>query len=104
MSEKDLTNPFDTKQGFRQKYSPSCDFFNLMMERILRAADLRNSGIIFDKSFMLLAYADDIDIIGRNMRTGEEVTSPGFNGERGQNKIYAINNKRDWNVWYTYGT
>ena len=65
---KDLTTPFDTKRGFRQGDSLSCDFFNLMMERIIRAADLRNSGTIFYKSFMLLAYADDIDIIGLNRR------------------------------------
>lgn len=65
---KDLTTPFDTKRGFRQGDSLSCDFFNLMMERIIRAADLWNSGTIFYKSFMLLAYADDIDIIGLNRR------------------------------------
>lgn len=65
---KDLTTPFETKRGFRQGDSLSCDFFNLMMERIVRAADLRNSGTIFYKSFMLLAYADDIDIIGLNRR------------------------------------
>lgn len=59
---------FDTKRGFRQGDSLSCDFFNLMMERIVRAADLRNPGTIFYKSVMLLAYADDIDIIGSSNR------------------------------------
>ena len=65
---KDLTTPFDTKRGFRQGDSLSCDFFNIMMEKIVRAAGLRNSGTIFYKSFMLLAYADDIDVIGINSR------------------------------------
>ena len=65
---KHLTAPFDTKRGFRQGDSLSCDFFNLMMEKIIRAADLRSTGTIFYKSFMLLAYADDIDIIGLKQR------------------------------------
>ena len=39
-----------------------------MMIRIVRAADLRNSGTLIHKSFMLLAYANDIDIIGLNRR------------------------------------
>ena len=65
---KDLTTPFETKRGFRQGDSLSCDFFNLMMEKIIRAADLRSTGNIFYKSFMLLAYADDVDIIGTNLR------------------------------------
>ena len=63
---KELTTPFNTKRGFRRGNSLLCDFFNLMMERIVRAVDLRNSGTTLHKSFMLLAYADDIDIIGLN--------------------------------------
>ena len=66
--EKDLTSPLDTKRVFTQDDFLSCDFFNSVMERIVPAADLRNSGTLFHKSFMLLAYADDIDIIGLNRR------------------------------------
>ena len=36
------------------------------METIICAAGLRHSGTIFYKSVMTLAYADDIDIIGRS--------------------------------------
>ena len=39
-----------------------------MMERIVPAADLRNYGTIFHKSFIMLAYADGIDLIGLNRR------------------------------------
>ena len=64
----DLSEPFDTKRGFRQGDSLSCDFFNLMLEKVIRAAELNRGGTIFYKSVMLLAYADDIDIIGTNAR------------------------------------
>ena len=64
----DLTEPFDAKRGFRQGDSLSCDFFNLLMETIICAADLRHNGTIFYKSVMSLAYADDVDIVGRNKR------------------------------------
>ncbi|XP_054084799.1 uncharacterized protein LOC128921370 [Zeugodacus cucurbitae] len=68
MIGKDLSEPFDTKRGFRQGDSLSCDFFNLMLEKIIRAAELNREGTIFYKSVQLLAYADDIDIIGNNTR------------------------------------
>ena len=45
--EQDLSTAFDTKGEFRQGDSLSCEFLYLMMERIVRAADLRNSGTIF---------------------------------------------------------
>ena len=60
----DLSEPFDTVRG-----DPlSCDLFNFVMESILRKAGVHCSGIIFQKSVQLLAYADDIDIIGRTKR------------------------------------
>ncbi|XP_054089770.1 LINE-1 retrotransposable element ORF2 protein isoform X1 [Zeugodacus cucurbitae] len=68
MIGKDFSEPFDTKRGFRQGDSLSCDFFNLMLEKIIRAAELNREGTIFNKSVQLLAYADDIDIIGSNNR------------------------------------
>ncbi|XP_054089974.1 putative uncharacterized transposon-derived protein F52C9.6 isoform X1 [Zeugodacus cucurbitae] len=68
MIGKDLSEPFDTKRGFREDDSLSCDFFNLMLEKMIRAAELNRDGTIFYKSVQLLAYADDIDIIGSNNR------------------------------------
>ena len=57
-----LSEPFDTNRGFRQGDSLSCDFFNILMEKIICAAGLRDTGTIFYKSIMPLAYADDVDI------------------------------------------
>lgn len=67
-SEDDAAT-FETKNGFRQGDALSCDFFNLCLEKIVRTAGARvNRGTIFNKSTQLLAYADDIDIVGRSHR------------------------------------
>ena len=55
-------------RGFRQGDPLSCDLFNFLMESVLRKAGVHRNGTIFYKSVQLLAYADDIDIIGRTMR------------------------------------
>ena len=64
----DLSEPFDTVQGFGQGDPLSCDLFNLVMENVLRKAGVHRNGTIFHKSIQLLACADDIDIIGRTKR------------------------------------
>ena len=69
---EDLSEPFDTVRGFRQGDPLTCDLFNFLMESALRKAAVHRNGTIFYKSVQLLAYADDIDIIGRTMR---EVTA-----------------------------
>ena len=56
-----LSEPFEAEQGFRQGVSISCDFFNILMEKIICAASLRHTGTIFYKN------ADDVDIIGRSI-------------------------------------
>ena len=60
--------PFETVRGFRQGDPLSCDLFNLIMEAVIRRAGVETKGTIFYKSVQLLAYADDIDIIGTSKR------------------------------------
>ena len=44
----------------------SWDLFNFVLESVLRKPGLHRNGTIFQKSVQLLAYADYIDIIGRD--------------------------------------
>ena len=53
--------------GFKQGDPLSCDLFNFLLESVLRKAGVHRNGTIFYKSVQLLAYADDIDIIGRTI-------------------------------------
>ena len=69
---KNLREPLTTRRGLRQGDTLSCDLFNILMEVIMRKAAVNLDKTISSKSHMLLAYADDIDIIGRNLR---EVTA-----------------------------
>ena len=89
---KDLTESFDTRRGLRQGDTLSCDLFNILMEIIMRKAAVNMNKTISSKSHMLLAYADDIDIIGRNMR---EVTAVFSRIERESAKFgLAVNEEK----------
>ena len=53
-------------RGFRQGDALSCSFFNILLELIMVSANINTGNIIFNKSNQVLAYADDIDLIGRS--------------------------------------
>jgi hypothetical protein len=56
---------FETRQELRQADVLSTLLFNAVLEVIVRRASLQTTGTIFNKEIQLLAYADDIDIVGR---------------------------------------
>ena len=98
----DLSEPFDTVRGFRQGDPLSCDLFNFVMESVLQKAGVHRSVTIFQKSVQLLAYADDIDIIGRTKRDvtaafsaiERESTKMGLAVNEGKTK-YMLSTSRD---------
>jgi len=69
---KNTSDVFETRTGFRQGDALSCDFFNLVLEHMVRRAGVQIQGNIFFKETQLLGFADDIDIIARSRRALEE--------------------------------
>jgi len=60
-----LSEPINVKNGVRQGDALACLLFNIALEKVIRDAAVIIRGTIFYKSVQILAYADDIDIIGR---------------------------------------
>ena len=63
-----LSDRFETVTGLKQGDELSTKLFNIALEGVCRKARIQLEGTIFSKSSQLLAYADDIDIVGRNFR------------------------------------
>ncbi|GFV35733.1 reverse transcriptase domain-containing protein [Trichonephila clavipes] len=70
--QKYLPEPFTTERGLRQGDSLVCLLFNLVLEKCVRDSGLDRSGTLWNRSLQLLAYTDDIDIIGRSEKAVKE--------------------------------
>jgi hypothetical protein len=70
-----LSGSFVSEVGLRQGDGISTMLFNVALEGIVRRSGIEKSGSIFKKSTQLLGFADDIDIIGRNIRSVKEAYS-----------------------------
>ena len=60
-----LSNSFRIGNGLRQGDSLACILFNIVLEKIIREANINQRGNIFYTSVQILGYADNIDIISR---------------------------------------
>ncbi|XP_055714419.1 uncharacterized protein LOC129808671 [Phlebotomus papatasi] len=67
-----LSREFCVNNGLRQGDGLSCVLFNLALDKAIRDSGVSMRGVILNKSTQLLAYADDIDIMGRNPRAVQE--------------------------------
>ena len=63
-----LSRPFNINNGLRQGDALSCVLFNRTLRKVIGDADVNARGTILFKSTQLLAYADDIEIMGRTAR------------------------------------
>jgi hypothetical protein len=64
--QTDCSESFETRQGLRQGDVLSTLLFNIVLEVIVRRANLQTNGTICNKETQQLAYADDIDIVSRS--------------------------------------
>jgi hypothetical protein len=64
--QSELSKLLNTITGLSQGDSLACLLFNIALEKVIRDSDIHTRGTIFYKSIQILAYADDIDIIGRS--------------------------------------
>ncbi|WP_432652626.1 reverse transcriptase domain-containing protein [Proteus terrae] len=58
-----VSEQFQTLRGFRQGDALSCSFFNILLEMIMRAAEIDTKNMITNKSTQILGYADDIEVV-----------------------------------------
>jgi hypothetical protein len=68
--QNDCSKSFETQQGLKQGEVLSTLFFNVVLEVIVRRANLQQTDTIYNKETQLLAYADDIDIVNRRQPAG----------------------------------
>lgn len=67
-----LSRPINIFNGLRQGDGLACVLFNLALEKAIRDSGTSTRGTIVTKSSQILAYADDIDIIGRSQQAVQE--------------------------------
>jgi sorting nexin-29 len=61
-----LSEQSDTSTGLRQGDALSCTRFNLALEKVVRDSEIETDGTTYNKGTQILAYADDIVIVGRS--------------------------------------
>jgi hypothetical protein len=64
--QNDCSESFETRQGLRTGDVLTMLLFNFELEVIVRQANLQTTGTIYNKETQLIAFADDIDIVGRS--------------------------------------
>jgi sorting nexin-29 len=65
--QNNLSEPFGTLTGLRQGDALSCILFNLALEKVIRDSGIETRGTIYNKTVQILAYADDIVLVRRNI-------------------------------------
>jgi len=61
-----MTEEFAINKGLRQGYALSTQLFNVVLEKVMRHIQINKGGSIYTRTLQILAYADDVNLIGRS--------------------------------------
>ena len=64
-----VSDRFPIKNGLKQGDAPSPMFFNFALEYTIRRVQVNQDGLKLNGTHQLLAYADDVSILGGNIHT-----------------------------------
>jgi hypothetical protein len=73
--QNNLSESFGTSTGLKQGDALSCILFNLALEKVARDSGIRSRGTVYNKTIQVLAYADDIVLVGRTVGVLKEATT-----------------------------
>jgi hypothetical protein len=76
--QNDFSESFETRQELRQGDVLFTLLFNVVLEVIERRTNLQTTGTIYNKETHILAYADDIDIVGKSQPKKIEAAKVGL--------------------------
>lgn len=98
-----LSQSFPAENGLRQGDALSCVLFNVALEKVIRDANVNSRGTILNKPVQIMAYADDIVILGRSLRNVTETfvalekaaVNMGLHINEDKTKYMCLNKEKD---------
>jgi glutaminase len=70
-----LTEAFGIERSLKQDDVLSTALFNVVLEKVSRNIETKPNGTVFNRTIQHIAYAVDMWIVGRSVRTMEEVVT-----------------------------
>jgi sorting nexin-29 len=74
-TSKDLSSKFKVNKCFRQEEETATFLLNIVLEIAIRRSTVETWGNIFDKCSQIMAYPDDVVIMGRRLQNFEGVST-----------------------------